>query len=109
MNQLENAVSRLNNLLAPLPDGGSVGFLAYPPMPGETNFELKSDLLDRARIALSHGHSLLLGADIGDYDFGEVEFSNNVALLGDDNETSEFIKIRDAIRAIAIAAQQAAT
>jgi hypothetical protein len=119
MDQLEQALDRLGDLLAPF-DAGPHGVALCPPMPGGDD-AFKSDMIQRAHLVLSQGRSLLLGTSAKASDRAGIEFTNLTDLLANDIAFTElaarlregdgaagFIEIRDAIHAVAVAATLAA-
>lgn len=119
MEQLEHALGRLGDLLTAA-DAEPHGLSPRPPTPGDDD-ALRSDLIDRAHLALSQGRSLLLGASARASDRPTIEFASVAELLASDiafadlvahledgEGAAEFIEIRDAIHAVAMAAKHAA-
>jgi hypothetical protein len=119
MEQLEHALGRLGDLLTAA-DAEPHGLSPRPPTPGDDD-ALRSDLIDRAHLALSQGRSLLLGASarasdrptiefasVAELLASDIAFADLVARLEDGEGAAEFIEIRDAIHAVAMAAKHAA-
>ena len=108
MSDLQKAVSRLSGLLTP-PTSYTNETNIFAPEPDDSHAAFKQSVIGMAYTALNVGETALAGHPVNMTVLSESELAEIENFLLDDPEQQNFLELVDAIQAVVVAVNQAAT